>query len=94
MSHGAQTKAKILEIGAKLWALEMGVSASRIASVLDMTHGAVLYHFENADGMRDEIAAYAVRNELSGVIRHLIALRHPAVADMPDDVKLKHMNTP
>ena len=82
-THGKRTKAAILATGLTLWRDDpRSVSARGIGSALGLTHSAVLYHFGSSDGLRDAIAAEAVRMGCGVIVPQLIASRHPAVADM------------
>jgi AcrR family transcriptional regulator len=58
------------------------VTATRVASLVGITHGAVLYHFDSTDGMRDAIAAHAVWKSDTVIVPQLIAMRHPSTAHM------------
>lgn len=78
-THGERVKASILSIGLMLWRDDPAtVSARRIGQRLGLTHGAVLYYFKSADGMKAAIAAEAVRAGDAVVVPMLIASRHPA----------------
>ena len=78
-THGQRTRAAILATGLVLWRDDpMSVSARKIAKRLGITHGAVLYYFDNADGMKAAIAAEAVRAGDTVIVPMLIASRHPA----------------
>lgn len=91
-SHGDRVRLSILEMGMRLWRVDPSyVSARRIAHELDMTHGAILYHFGTSMKLRDAIAFHAVRQGESKVIVHLIASKHPAVSHMPDAERMDHM---
>jgi AcrR family transcriptional regulator len=84
MTKGERTRASIIAIGMQVWR-EQGferVTATRVASLVGITHGAVLYHFKSTDGMRDAIAAHAVWKGDSIIVPQLIAARHPATAQM------------
>lgn len=87
MTHGEKVKAAILAEGLALWRLNRHtVSARRIGARLDMTHGNVLYHFRDAAGLHDALAAEAVRINDVKIMRQLIAEGHAAVASVsPDD---------
>lgn len=95
VTKGARTRAEIISVGLKLWR-EHGaerVTASRVAGLLGITHGACLYHFGSTSGMRDAIAAHAVRAEDGIVVPQLIAIRHPAVAHFTLADKASYLNT-
>lgn len=78
MKAGNRTKQRILEAGVILWP---EVTLSNVARAVEMSHGAVLYHFPKGV-LRDHIADYAVQVGESRVIVQLIAERHPAVSRM------------
>jgi AcrR family transcriptional regulator len=91
-SHGERVKARILEMGVRLWRVDPSyVSARRIGIELGMTHSAVLYHFGHSAAMVDAIAAHAVERGESRVIVSLIGMQHKAVASMSDAARLQHM---
>lgn len=78
-SHGERVKRLILTCGIKLWRKDpVTVSARRIGLMMNMTHGAVLYHFGTADAMKAAIADEAVRLGDDVIIPQLIAAKHPA----------------
>lgn len=92
MKHGDLIKRKILDTGLKLWRKNPNsVSARGIGAIIGMTHSAVLYHFKNAEGMRNAIANHAVALNDSKIIMHLIAEGHPSVAHMSSRESAKHM---
>ena len=78
------TKDSILRTGTMLWqnGSESDVSARRIGALLNISHAAVLYHFDNADHMRACIAAAAVAQGNRSVIQKLIVAGHAAVSGM------------
>ena len=83
MTHGERTKAAILLTGLAMWRNDpRSVSARGIGNVLGLTHGAILYHTGSTAGLRDAIAAEAVRIGDLVIVPQLIAARHPAVAEM------------
>lgn len=88
MRRGDEQRARILCAGLRLWP---AASARAIGAALGMSHSNVLYHFGNADGLRNAIAAHAVQRGESRVITYLIAEKHAAVSDMPSAVRLTHM---
>jgi AcrR family transcriptional regulator len=80
-THGERRKAAIIEAGLALWRIDpVTVSARKIGAKLGMTHSAVLYHFDNADGLKNAIASEAVRIGDGVIVPQLIAARHPAAA--------------
>ena len=82
-THGARTKAAILATGLDLWRTDpQTVSARGIGAMLGLTHSAILYHFGNSKALRDAIAVEAVRAGCEIIIPQLIAIKHPAVAEM------------
>jgi AcrR family transcriptional regulator len=92
-SHGERVKLRILEMGLRLWRANPSyVSARRIAHELDMTHGAVLYHFGHTAALVDAIAYHAVREGEARVIVSLIGMQHKAVAHMDDAQRLEHIS--
>lgn len=91
-SHGERVKLRILEMGLRLWRVNPAyVSARRIALELDMTHGAVLYHFGHTAALVDAIAFHAVQQGEARVIVSLIGMQHKAVAHMSDAQRLGHI---
>lgn len=93
MTHGEKTRLKILNAGVKLWRTDASkVSARNIGRQIDLTHGAVLYHFENADDMIKHIATHAVMTGDSKVIAQLIATNHCSVASMSKRRRNIHLN--
>lgn len=91
-THGARIRTLILETGAKLWRDDPAkVTSRKIASILKMSHGGVLYHFGTVEDMRKAIAVHAIEKGDSRVIVHLIAARHPTIKHMSDADRLAHM---
>lgn len=92
MSAGETTKLNILEMGLRLWRAGEPVTARRIAKELDLTHGAVSYHFRRGEhSMRDAIAYHAVRQGEAPVIAALIVEKHKAVAHLTEAQRLHFM---
>lgn len=92
MTHGEEQRRRILEMGLQLWrASPSYVTARRIADELGMSHSNILYHFKGTIGLKDALAYYAIKNGDSRVIMHLIAERHPTVANMPEAERMQHM---
>jgi AcrR family transcriptional regulator len=82
-THGEKVKARIIAAGLELWrSNSASVTARGIGAKLDMTHSAILYHFGTANGLRNAIAAEAVRIGDSLIVPQLITARHPAVAEI------------
>jgi AcrR family transcriptional regulator len=91
-THGERVKASILATGLELWRDNAAsVSARKIGQRLGMTHGAVLYHFTNADGMKHALAVEAVRTGDAVIVPMLIAAKHPAVCDMPGVERARYL---
>lgn len=88
--HGKDIKERILEIGLTLWP---HISAREIGRQMNMSHSAILYHFDDADGLRDAIAKHAVETGNSGIIVQLLAINHPATKGMETQLRDKHMAT-
>jgi AcrR family transcriptional regulator len=92
-THSERVKARILAAGLDLWSFDpASVSARRIGKRLDMTHGAILYHYANIDALKHAIAVEAVRVKDAVIVPQLIAAKHPAVADLPDAERRRYMN--
>lgn len=86
------TKTRILETGLRLWRADQPITARRIARELDLTHGAVCYHFARGDkSLRDAIAYHCVEQGESKVIAALILERHKAVAHMSEPERMEHL---
>ena len=91
MTAGERTKLAILEMGVRLWRIDPAyVTARRIASELQMTHGTVQYHFPG-NRLKDAIAYHAVEQGESLVIVQLIATKHKAASHFDDATRLEHM---
>ena len=91
-SHGERQRRKIMEAGIRLWrAGPEYVTARRVAEEAGMSHSNVLYHFQGTAGLKNSLAYYAIKNGDSVIIMHLIAERHPSVANMTDAERLQHM---
>lgn len=88
--HGEDIKARILKIGLTLWP---NVSAREIGRQMDMSHSAVLYHFNDAAGLNNAIAKYAVETGNSKIIIQLLAVGHPVISQMDDALRHRHMST-
>ncbi len=91
---GAEMSVKddILRTGLILLRAGVEPSARRIASELSLAgHAAVLYHFQTSRRLYDAVAAHAVQVGESRVIVKLIAAQHPAICDMPDAERVKHL---
>ncbi len=87
--HGSNVKRKILDAAVKLWP---NASARKIADDIGVTHGAVLYHFDGSTGLQNAIADHAVCFGHSKIIVHLCSINHPAVAQMDDAERQRHMD--
>lgn len=91
-THGNRTKAAILATGLTLWRDDpRSVSARGIGTVLGLTHSAVLYHFGSSAGLRDAVAAEAVRTGCTIIVPQLIASRHAVVADMASADRARYL---
>lgn len=88
MKRGETQRTRILGAGLQLWP---AASARAIGAALGMSHSNVLYHFGNADALRNAIAAHAVQCGESRVIGYLIAEKHAAIDGMPDVERMAHM---
>lgn len=90
MTAGERTKLDILETGLRLWRAGEAITARRIAKELDLSHGAVAYHFARGDAsLRDAVAAYCVQQGEARVIAALVIEKHKAVAHMDDAQRLE-----
>lgn len=85
-SHGDKTKRRILQAGVDLWP---DLNVSRVAAKAELTHAAVLYHFQTAQ-LRDAVAAYAVEKGVSRVIVQLISENHTAVNHLTPGERASH----
>lgn len=79
-----ERRAEIIQAGVDLWREggEPAVSARKIAAKVGMTHGGILYGFQSAKHLRDEVARTAVAQGDPGIIRQLIVAGHAAVSHM------------
>lgn len=85
-------KQNIIDAGLNLMRHGVEPSARRIAIELNLAgHAAVLYHFATSKRLYDAIAVHAVEKGESRVIVQLIAIKHPAVNNMPDAERVKHL---
>lgn len=82
--QGENTRTRILETGLQLWP---DVTPTTIATALNITHAAVLYHFSD---VKNAVAEYAVENNYSPVIVQLLATNHKLVRGMSAKERLKH----
>ena len=89
MKVGDRTKLRILDAGLKLYPW-CGLAA--LARETSLTHAAILYHYQS-DRLHDAVAEHAVAVGDSRVIVQLIGFNHPAVADMSDDDRKKHLES-
>ena len=90
MKHGESVRLRILNAGVKLWEDDpIKVNSVSIAREICMTPQGVMYYF--SDGLREEVAKYAVEIGASRVIVQLLAINHPLVKDMPKAERLRHM---
>ena len=79
------TKSKILDKGVEMWLEDpSSVNAHAIARKIEMTHGAILYHFPN---VRDAVAEHAVKIGNEKIICQLIACGHKAVSRLTTSEK-------
>lgn len=91
-SHGERQRRHIIETGLRLWrASPSYVTARRVADEAGMSHSNVLYHFKGTEGLKTALAYAAIKAGDSVVIMHLIAERHPSVAELSDDDRMRHM---
>lgn len=89
MGKGARTRAEILAVGLQVWR-ERGmerVTCTHVASLVGVTHATCLYHFKTTEGLRNAIAAEAVRQRDSIIVPQLITTNHIAVMGMSDAMK-------
>ena len=86
---GERRKVAILQAGMEIWGAEgaESVTARAIGQRLGMTHSGVLYHFRSSSALKQAVASFAVRVGHAPVIRQLITVNHPAVADMGDKAR-------
>ena len=82
VKQGVERRIAILNAGLELWP---DVTPSTIAKKLNITHAAVLYHFNN---VKNAVAYYAVNTHCLPVIVQLIAVGHEAVSKL--SVEEKH----
>lgn len=79
--QGQETRAKILETGLQMWLKNPdSVTANAIAKNLEITHGAVLYHFPN--GVKNAVASHALKVGNAEIIAQLITTNHKSIKDM------------
>jgi AcrR family transcriptional regulator len=84
-THGERVKAAIIATGIRLWHVNPAhVTARRIAREHGVTHAAVLYHFGNAEGLRNAIADAAVSCGDRVIVPQLITAKHPAAAALSE----------
>lgn len=88
MSHGKDVKERILNAGLILWP---DVSSRSIGRYLDMSHSNILYHFGDANGLKNAIAKHAIHECKSHIIVQLIASNHPSIKDMAFDTRQSHI---
>lgn len=94
MSKGERTKAEIVQIGLQVWRETPDrVNASHIASLIGITHAAVLHHYKSSGKLRTAIAEHAVRTGDPIVIPMLLAARHPAVSHMTTEQKAAYLGS-
>lgn len=94
VGKGARTKASIVEIGLQVWRETPDkVNANHIASLVGITHGAIIYHFDSVDSLRDAIAEYAVRIGDPIVVPMLIAARHPSTSGLTAEQKAAYLSS-
>ena len=85
-THGERMKLAIIDAGLALWKENrQPVSARKVGQHMNMTHSAILYHFESAQGLTDALAAAAVERSDAVIVPMLIAMKHPATAAMSPD---------
>lgn len=89
----SKTKLKILKAGIKLWKRNPDdVKALRIAKEIKMVHATVLYHFPH-DSVKNAVAEYAVETGEKVIVAQLIATGHPAIKDMPQDLRQSYLSS-
>lgn len=92
MSKGERTKAEIVQIGLQVWRETPNrVNASHIASLVGITHAAVIYHWGTAAQLRMAIAEHAVKVRDPVIVPMLITSGHPAVAHMSESEKMEFL---
>lgn len=69
------------------------VTRSMIARNARVAVGSVSYHFDGMDGLRKAVIAKAVETENLAVIAAAIAMKHPAVAEVPQKLKERALLT-
>jgi AcrR family transcriptional regulator len=91
-THGQRVKADILAAGVTLWrgGAEC-VTARAIGRALDMTHSAVLYHFDNAAALKDAVAAHAVAVGDTVVVPLLIVSGHQTAAVLGEAERRRYL---
>ena len=87
-THGDRVRANIIATGLRLWPQ---TSARAIGRALDMSHMNVLYHFNGGDGLQAAIAAAAIEQRNSRIIRQLIANDDPAIASLSAIERFEYM---
>lgn len=86
--RGERAKAAILRKGIDLWP---NVTARGIGKALGMTHVGVLYHFGTTDGLRDAVAAEAVRLGHIPIVRQLIVTGHAAADTLDQSARARYL---
>ncbi|MBP5698087.1 MAG: hypothetical protein J6W96_00990 [Alphaproteobacteria bacterium] len=84
--QGERTRELILQTGLKLWP---NVTPSTIATALNITHAAVLYHFAD---VKEAVAQYALDTDCSKVIVQMLATNHKLVRNMKAPERLRHFS--
>lgn len=82
------TKDKILDQAVKLWP---NVTYQSVASLVKMTHPAIIYHFPQGT-LKEAVAEHAVKIGHSRTIVQLVGEGHPAVKDLAPSEKTKHFD--
>ncbi len=75
-------KDQIVEAAITVWKRYSwhGVTMTRVAAALGVTHAALYHYFENVEGLKLEIAGRAIANGEPLLMAELLLLDHPAAA--------------
>lgn len=86
--RGERARAAILDAGLALWP---NVTARGIGKMLGMTHAGVFHHFGCTDGLKDAVAAEAVRVGNVPIVRQLIVTGHPAADSLGQTERARYL---